>query len=326
MADLAEASARVAADLETRFDRINVAYKTVNNTALETAIFIPKTVSSSTAAATAPVLVHFHGGALITGAAPDLLFLGDWVRDFAHTAGAIFLSPAYRLAPETPAVEILDDIADFWTWLHAALPGTIRAQFPHLSPDLNRIAAIGESAGGYLALQSALQFSGPARGLRAVIAQYPGIFPDLPAFNPRPDPPDAALDAVVDGYVRGLEPGAMRVATAWPGLADLAVAALQNGRLRGLLGEDPEGRLTLRYALARAEEVPPAVWVIQGEQDTLVAKEAADQLVDMLKRERPRAVVRYTVREGDHAFDAVSSLQDEWLAEGVEFIKGHWLK
>lgn len=65
------------------------------------------------------------------------------------------------------------------------------------------------------------------------------------------------------------------------------------------------------------------MWVVQGEEDALVMKGAADELVEVLRREGPRAEVKHTVREGDHGFDAVSSLQDESVAEGVEFIKGH---
>lgn len=70
-----ERGQQVTLDLQTRFDRIDVAYKTVNNTPIETAIFVPKTLSSAT---TAPVLVHFHGGALITGTFPEPFFLTDW--------------------------------------------------------------------------------------------------------------------------------------------------------------------------------------------------------------------------------------------------------
>lgn len=69
----------VIADLEAKFDRRDVAYKTVENTPIEAAIFIPKTLISSSEAVTAPVLVHFHGGGLITGAVPDPFFLVDWL-------------------------------------------------------------------------------------------------------------------------------------------------------------------------------------------------------------------------------------------------------
>jgi hypothetical protein len=42
--------------------------------------------------------------------------------------------------------------------------------------------------------------------------------------------------------------------------------------MRELLGDDPGGRLTLGYALAQAEEVPPPVWVVQRDEDFVVAK------------------------------------------------------
>ena len=72
-----ERGPQVLGDLEARFDRIVVTYKTVHNTALEAFIFVPKTISA-TDATTAPVLVHFHGGALILGTAPEPFFLTDW--------------------------------------------------------------------------------------------------------------------------------------------------------------------------------------------------------------------------------------------------------
>jgi acetyl esterase/lipase len=69
---------KVAADLEARFDRIDVAYKIVNNTPIEAAIFVPKILSSEAGSKPVPILVHFHGGALIVGAGPDPFVLPDW--------------------------------------------------------------------------------------------------------------------------------------------------------------------------------------------------------------------------------------------------------
>ena len=183
---------------------------------------------------------------------------------------------------------------------------------------------MGESAGGYLALQSAFLFNRTAN-LRAVIAQYPALHTDLAAFNPRPAKPDPALDAVVADYVKGVVPGTVRTSTAWPGNAEKTIAALTNGLVRGLFGADPEGRLTLGYALRQAEQELPPVWVIQGDEDELVAKGAADELVERVRAERPGAVVKYTVRPGGHGFDGESTLADGWVKEGVEFVKRYWL-
>jgi hypothetical protein len=44
--------------------------------------------------------------------------------------------PAYRLALETPGVDILTDISAFWTWLHAHLPSAIQTRWPHLTANL----------------------------------------------------------------------------------------------------------------------------------------------------------------------------------------------
>ncbi|KAK3306751.1 Alpha/Beta hydrolase protein [Chaetomium strumarium] len=325
------ASDRVTVDLQAKFERVDVAYKTVNQTPIETAIFIPKDLAAGPEAQTAPVLVNFHGGALVTGANPEPFFMADWVRNLAHTTKSIFLCPAYRLIPESRAVEILDDVGDFWTWLHAHLPAEIAARYPHLTPDLTRVVASGESAGGYLALQSALQFNGTAK-LRAVMTQYPALFPDVPGFRARPAgvPEQSPLDVVVDDAIKSARAArgtvVIRTSSPWPAKADLIRAVFATGRLADLYGEDPEGRLTLRYALARAEEAPPPLWLIQGDEDAMVQKDWTDEVVAGLRRERPKAVVKYTVRPGSHGFDQGNQLEDDWVKEGVEFIKGYWLQ
>jgi hypothetical protein len=63
----------------------------------------------------------------------------------------------------------------------------------------------------------------------------------------------------------------------WPERVDLLQGGIANGRMRELLEDDPEGWLTLGYALAQTEEVPPPVWAVQGYED-FVPKAAADEL------------------------------------------------
>ncbi|KAL2153509.1 hypothetical protein VTH82DRAFT_4664 [Thermothelomyces myriococcoides] len=364
---------KVAADLEARFERRNVVYKTVEKTAIEAVIFIPKTLTSSSnsssssgggggEATSAPVLVHFHGGCLITGAVPEPFFLVDWVRDLAYTTNAIFVSAGYRLAPETPAADILDDVVDFWRWVHNSQDGLVAAvhdQFPHVHvvPDLNRLAAVGESAGGYLALRSGLHLhheatttttttttttgtgsgsspspsssSGSTPGIRAVIAQYPSMFTDLSAFDAVPaGGPDAAIRALVAEWAAArLASGTRRVSAPWPGDLEATFGALTNGLVRELvLGPDPEGRLTLRDTLERTVESPPPIWIVQGDDDNLVPHPGSDEVVAKLRAARPAAEIKYTVVPGGwHGFDALNKLDDDWVKEGVEFIKRHWL-
>ncbi|KAH6635000.1 Alpha/Beta hydrolase protein [Chaetomium sp. MPI-SDFR-AT-0129] len=352
------------ADFEARFEHIKVTYKTVDDTQLEAAVFVPKTLTSRSDPVSAPVLVHFHGGALITGAAPDLCFLSDWVRDLAHTTPAIFISPSYRLSPETPAVSILDDIADFWRWFPTHLPSLLSSPpWQHITPDLTRLLALGESAGGYLALQSALLLS-VKPPLRAVVALYPAIYPDLAVFNSHlPDAKKANDDddAVVTAFLSTALGGnqTIRTSTPWPGLLTETIASMTTGRAREVWGPDEEGRLELGYALQQARNraerscgrgpgrgrgaiaegdeagseerkggLPP-IWVVQGTEDTVVPKEGTDEMVKRLREEGPEGTeVRYTVREGGHGFDIPLRLgegEEGWVREGVEWVRGFWL-
>ncbi len=89
-----------------------------------------------------PVIVWIHGGALILGSRSDI---PRRQRDRYLQAGYTLVAIDYRLAPETKAPAILDDVRDALRW--------VREQGPVLfGADPNRIAVVGHSAGGYLTL------------------------------------------------------------------------------------------------------------------------------------------------------------------------------
>ena len=92
-----------------------------------------------------PAIVLIHGGGMIMGTPEG--------EDYTATAlcesiGAVVISIDYRLAPENPHPAPLEDCFAAWTWI------TSHAQ--ELGIDLNRVALYGESAGGGLALGTAL--------------------------------------------------------------------------------------------------------------------------------------------------------------------------
>lgn len=60
----------------SKFERLDVAYKTVNKTPVEAAILIPKSLASD--AKSVPILVDIHGGGLVMGANPEPGFLARW--------------------------------------------------------------------------------------------------------------------------------------------------------------------------------------------------------------------------------------------------------
>ncbi len=91
-----------------------------------------------------PAIVWLHGGALITGGRESV---PAWLKEGMLAAGYDIISLDYRLAPETPLPEIIEDLEDAFQWIHKQGPRL-------LDVDTSRIAVIGSSAGGYLAMVS----------------------------------------------------------------------------------------------------------------------------------------------------------------------------
>lgn len=92
----------------------------------------------------APLIVYIHGGGLIWGTRDDIN--REQIRLY-NEAGFNVFSVDYRLAPESKLPEIQDDIKDLLVWIKTEAPA-------HFDFDRERVAVIGSSAGGYLALLS----------------------------------------------------------------------------------------------------------------------------------------------------------------------------
>lgn len=357
----------MTADLLARFTRQDLVYKTVNDIRLSVAILTPKSLPpSDNDTKEYPVIVHFHGGALIVGTNPDPAFTSQWypllllqqqpllltphqrLLTLALTTPAIIISPQYRLLPEATGTDLMDDISDFWTWFRS----TATNMTPRLSS--TQILAAGESAGGYLSIQSALLFN-PTAGIKAVAATYPAQYPDVAAYNRRHAgvARDSEEDAVVDAYLEAVKRGEkeVRVSTPWGTYEEgqgLIMAMGPTGRHREMMGSD--GRLTLEGAVRAARErrgEGAAVWIVQGREDDLVSlvfflfwwgdgghllmfggqvvKEGADEVVERIRAALPGMPVKYTVEPGGHVFDLSVGLDEPWVEEGLGFVRRCWL-
>jgi acetyl esterase/lipase len=91
-----------------------------------------------------PVVVWIHGGALINGHRESV---PKWLLEGSLAQGWNVVSIDYRLAPETQLFHIIADLEDAFRWIHDKGPALFQA-------DPARIAAVGGSAGGYMALTS----------------------------------------------------------------------------------------------------------------------------------------------------------------------------
>ena len=89
-----------------------------------------------------PAVLFIHGGGLIMG---HRMMLPTYLETLRQRGYSI-VSIDYRLAPETKLPEIVGDVAAAWSWL--------RAEAASFDIDRDRIAVLGHSGGGYLALWS----------------------------------------------------------------------------------------------------------------------------------------------------------------------------
>jgi acetyl esterase len=98
-----------------------------------------------TSLAPAPMILYFHGGGWVTGNL-DTYDASD--RELANGTGAIVISVQYRLGPEYKFSAAQNDADKSYNWL--------LANAEKLGGDPKRIALAGESAGGNLAIDTAI--------------------------------------------------------------------------------------------------------------------------------------------------------------------------
>ena len=112
-----------------------------------------------------PIVVNYHGGGWVQGNPEQSVWLASRV---AKELGAVVVSPVYRLAPDHPYPAAADDAWAVLNWVaqHAT----------ELNGDAERIAVMGDSAGGNLAAVTAMRArdeGGPK--VKAQVLIYPAV-------------------------------------------------------------------------------------------------------------------------------------------------------
>lgn len=181
--------------------------------------------------------------------------------DICLANSAIFIAPDYRLLPEATAAEVLDDVEDFWRWLHNTLPtltGTWNA-----FPDLTRLACTGQSAGGYLAVQSALLFPELSQ-IKFVASMGGSLNTDIPYCRiPSPrlilgkkPPPPAKAESIIRTYLKNIKPQTVRTSGNVVEMWDFVACVLQQAYLARWLKVKEE--LDVMKVLERSKAMPPS--------------------------------------------------------------------
>ena len=105
-----------------------------------------------------PLVIWFHGGGLLQGNKENLP--PHFRRLPGHkygTESVAVISPNYRLAPQIPILDILDDVTVLLSFVRAKLNDRLEKTGESKQQiDTSRICVSGGSAGGYLALMAGL--------------------------------------------------------------------------------------------------------------------------------------------------------------------------
>ncbi|MDK1032406.1 MAG: alpha/beta hydrolase, partial [Planctomycetia bacterium] len=242
-----------------------------------------------------PAIFWMHGGALIGGWRGDI---PAEQRRLYVAAGYTVVSIDYRLAPETKLIGIIEDVQDAYRWMRSEGPARFNI-------DIDRVAAIGHSAGGYLALMTGFCVAPRPRALVSFYG-YGDITakwysePDPGYCRQPPVPKEEAYSAV------GVGAGPVASGVWEKGRGRYYLYLRQNGLWPlEVAGHDPqtEDEAFDPYCPIRnvTAEYPPTM-LLHGEHDADVP---CQQSVDMAE-ELNRAGVEHefiTISEGAHTFD-----------------------
>jgi acetyl esterase/lipase len=245
-----------------------------------------------------------------------------WIP-FIHRTSSIVVLPNYRLIPESTGADILIDLSDFWTWFNAgSVTDFLASKHDNLSLDHSQTLVTGDSAGGYMALMSAL--TQPAGSIKAVLAQYPmtnymRVEPGPTFFGmPSPGP------EIVDQHISQMVPVAVVSSATPPQRSGLSYGLAAYGKYLHYFGAGE--KLWPLGKLEDAKEMPPT-WIIHGEADQAVDVKDSQAFVRKWTDREVMGEVKLDVLPGmDHGFDIVLKEDEEaWLREGLKWIEGKWL-
>jgi len=150
-------------------------YKTVGDCEIKADVY------SLPGATPRPGILFIHGGALIFGNRGSVR---EHQLERYLDSGFVVIAIDYRLAPETKLPEIIADLSDAYAWARAEGP-----RLCNLEPD--RLAVVGDSAGGYLALMAGLLSPRP----KALVSFY-GFGELTGDWTRRPDAHYLGLDPI----------------------------------------------------------------------------------------------------------------------------------
>ncbi|KAL1879040.1 hypothetical protein Plec18167_004337 [Paecilomyces lecythidis] len=286
-----------------------------------------------------PVIARFHGGGLIAGDSLYLDWIPPWLLQLAERHSAVIISPNYRLMPEATGLDILEDVEEFWSWLHSSsLAKTLKNHESETTLDLSRIITAGDSAGGLLSIYLAL--SHPDE-IRAGTAAYPMVDmhePDYctPQYKQMFDSPVLPASVVTD-HLAKMKPEDAALTYPPPERFPLFLAAFQHGKVlefyeRGAENSPRKDDLFLIERLEKEGAKLPrgGIVILHGSEDSVVPVRGSEKFIakakEVMKGKQGGDKLVLSLRPGYHGFDGDTTLDAEWLKEALESAVEAWLE
>lgn len=260
--------------------------------------------------------------------------------------GFVVVVPEYRLCPQVDLYEgPITDAMESFTWTKEVLPRLLERDAGVLI-DPERVAAMGNSAGGCLALHMVslnsaiwicdshvVQGAAP-QSAKAILALYPYIGYDnsfystpLPAFKDVPAIPEDFQNQIFEGppvyrfpmvFLENHQPDLSLPRQAW------MISQIRDGTLmKTINGGDDYTKVDPIYSFT--EKYPPTCF-IHGTADAMVSHDFSARAETALEELDVDTELLY-VDGADHAFDmplqADSALYKEYILRGLKFLAEH---
>ena len=249
-----------------------------------------------------PAILWLHGGALIFSNRGSVAehqlqrYLG---------AGYAVISLDYRLAPETKLPAIIEDLQDAYGWVRDKGPAAF-----HIDPD--RLAVVGNSAGGYLTLMTGFCLRPRPRALVSFYG-YGDITGD---WTTRPDPYYMSVERVTSEEAHAALGGkVLSESPLFPRVAFYNYCRQNGAWPKEVAGLDPtgeRGELELYCPVRHVTRDYPPTLLLHGDRDKDVPFAESERMAAALKQ---HDVSHQLIRmEGyDHLFDV---FPDGWPPTG----------
>jgi acetyl esterase/lipase len=246
---------------------------TDNDCALEADVYSPPTAEA------APALLWIHPGGMITGGR-------DWIDSHQLAmyleAGYTVVAIDHRLAPEYKLETIVADIEAAYAWLVDEGPALL-----NIDPD--RVAVVGHSAGGYLALVAGFRLDPPPKALVAFYGygDLTGAWATKPSTSHNQG--EKITQEEANRALRRSSRNCVPTGSALEGRFDYYVYARQQGTWPlEVSGHDPLTEAAWFSAYEPVQNVSPAyppTMLLHGRADTDVPFSAAERMATALEEQ-----------------------------------------